>query len=366
MVATETDPFDIFSPYARGNHELYQHMRVADPVHAAIHPDTGNTYWFLTRYDHCQSFLKDPRFGRDVSINHDFLNRNMLNLDGVDHARLKALVHKAFVPSRINSLRTSIQAIADRLLDVFDLEVTDGEDFNLTEQYIEKLPLLSLIELFGMPSADYDQLKRWLDNLLRPDVVQIHETIAEFSAYLLKQIDLRRNNPTKDLLTTLIFADSKGDQLDQQELLSTIFLLFTAGHETMLGFISNSIVSLFEHPDQMRLLVDNLDNHLVVQTAIEEMLRYNGPSYITLPSWALEDVEIGGKLIRRGDVVYAVLDAANRDPAYFAHPHTFDLLRYPNKHIAFSNGIHHCLGAPLARLGGEIAITTLFRRIPNL
>ena len=145
-----------------------------------------------------------------------------------------------------------------------------------------------------------------------------------------------------------------------------IYLLITAGYETMVSFISNGIMSLFEHPEQMHLLRENVDNTAILKSAIEEMLRYNGPAHMTLASWAFEDVEIRGKVIHQGDIVHAVLLAANRDPLVFDNPHKFDILRHPNKHIAFSYGIHHCLGAALARLEGEIAIATLLRRMPNL
>jgi cytochrome P450 len=145
-----------------------------------------------------------------------------------------------------------------------------------------------------------------------------------------------------------------------------VFLLLTAGYETMVNFISSGIVALLENPDQMQLLRDNLDNPAMMQSTIEEILRYNGPSYMTLPTWAFEDVMIDGKTIQQGDIVHAVLHAANRDPAVFEHPDTFWISRAPNKHIAFTNGIHHCLGAPLARLEGEIAIMTLLRWMPGL
>lgn len=380
MVATKTDPFDMFSSEAQRNHVLYKRMRLADPVHAAIHPQTGHTFWFLMRYDHCRDFLRDTRFGRDASQHsaddapadqttiaiYNLLNRNMLNLDGHEHARLKGLGHQAFSPTRVSDLRVRIQAIADRLLDAFDTDVADGDEFDLTAHYIEVLPLIALIEMFGLSLADYQQLRAWTISLLLASEKPDHETIRAFSTYLREQIDMRRGelHPPEGLLTTLIFAEQGGDTLSPPELLAMIFLLFTAGHETMVSFISNSIMSLMDHPIQMQLLTNNLDDRSIVKTAIEEMLRYNGPSYMTLPSWALEDIEIGGKVIRQGDVVHAVLHAANRDPEVFENPDNFDILRHPNKHLAFSNGIHHCLGAPLARLGGEIAITTLLRRIP--
>lgn len=383
MSASKTNPFDIFSPQAQGNHQLYARMRSDDPVHRAVNPQTGHTFWFLTRYDDCVRFMKDKRFGKEFRARlpadlletwsptetHDIINRHMLNLDEPDHARLKSLVHKAFTPAIVNHLRPRLQAIAENLLDAVDNDVADGDEFDLVERYAGVLPLLSIAEMLGIPSADYRQFSAWTKTmLLVSDEEAAHAAIIEFSMYLHQQIDLRRENPgpAKDLLTALIFAEDAGDRLTRQELLAMVFLLLAAGHETMVNFISNGVLSLLENPDQMRLLQQSLDNPAVVKSAVEEMLRYNGPSDTTLPSWAFEDVEIGGKNIQQGDVVHAVLHAANRDPAVFEHPNQFDILRHPNNHVAFSQGIHHCLGAPLARLEGEIAITTLLRWMPDL
>ena len=374
--------FDIFSPEARGNHALYERMRSDDPVHRALDPQTGQPVWFLTRYDDCVSFMKDKRFSKEsrflqpanplenrtATDTHDVINRHMLNLDGVDHARLKALVHKAFTPNRVDNLRPRLQAIADSLLEAIDHDVAEGDAFDLTERYAEVFPLRAIMEMLGLPSADYEQFRTWTKTmLLSPDEQVVHTAIIEFSMYLHGQIDQRRAHPASsdDLLTGLIFAEDAGQKLNRQELLAMVFLLFAAGYETVANFISNGLLSLLENPEQSQMLRDNLDDPLIVNSAIEEMLRYRGPSYMTLPSWALVEVELGGKLIRKGDKVHAVLHAANRDPAVFNQPDTFDILRHPNRHIAFSQGIHHCLGAPLARLEGDIAISTLLRWIPT-
>ncbi len=383
MVASKTDPYNIFSPLVQRNHIVYEKMRIEDPVHSAIHPHTGQTYWFLTRYDDCLSFLKDKRFGKeihhhlptahfsDISLVDDrdaVINQHMLNLDEPAHTRLKSLVHLAFAPNRINNLRPRLQAIADRLFDVIDREVAGGEEFDLTQRYIVQLPLLSIAEMLGIPLEDYPALHLWTQDMLLSDQEMVHRALADFSSYLTTQIDLRRKKPDPgdDVLSGLIFAEDAGDTLSRQELLAMVFLLITAGYETMVNFISNGIMTLFENPEQMRLLQENINNPVVMKSAIEEMLRYDGPSHMTLPTWAYEDVEINGKVIHQGDVVHAVLHAANRDPLVFENPDTFDILRHPNKHIAFSYGIHHCLGAALARLEGEIAIATLLRRMPNL
>lgn len=376
MGVSAANPFDIFAAEARGNHALYARMRTDDPVHRAIDPQTGRPIWFLTRYDDCVSFLRDKRFSKashsrmptDLPETHEIINRHMLNLDEPDHTRLKALVHKAFTPTRVLSLRPRLQAIADGLLEAVDRTVADGDEFDLSELYAEVFPLMSIMEMLGIPSADYSQFHIWTGTmLLSSDEEIVHAAIIEFSMYLHQQIDIRRahSTSTDDLLSGLIFAEDAGERLTRQELLAMVFLLFAAGYETVANFISNGVLSLAENPDQLRMLRENLDNPLIVQSAIEEMLRYRGPSYMTLPSWALEDVELGGRVIQQGDIVHAVLHAANRDPAVFDQPNTFNILRHPNRHIAFSQGIHHCLGAPLARLEGEIAITTLLRWMPN-
>lgn len=382
MVATQTNPYNIFSLQAQRNHSLYEQMRHEAPVHAAIHPETGQTFWFLTRYDDCLDFLKDKRFGKEyrkslpTSISdrwggtdsEDIINRHMLNLDDPTHARLKSLVHLAFMPQNINNLRPQLQFIADSLFDAIDIDIMDSEEFDLTDRYISKFPLMAIAAMLGIPVNDFEVLFAWTQNMLLTNEDIVHASIAEFSNYLHQQIELRQAHPTSfdDILSSLILFEDAGDRLSRQELLAMVFLMITAGYETMVNFISNGIICLFENPDQMQLLQNNLHNPNILKSAIEEILRYNGPSHMTLASWAFEDVSIRGKVIHQGDIVHAVLSAANRDPLIFEEPHKFDILRQPNKHIAFSYGIHHCLGAALARLEGEIAIATLLRRIPNL
>ncbi|MEQ8678062.1 MAG: cytochrome P450 [Aggregatilineales bacterium] len=382
MTATRTDPYDIFSLQAQRNPALYDRMRSEDPVHAAIHPHTGQVFWFLTRYDDCLSFLKDKRFGKEFrkqqpahdatkwieSDTEDIINQHMLNLDDPAHARLKSIVQLVFTPARINNLRPHLQAIADQLFDAIDLDVAEGDEYNLTETYINQFPLLAIATILGVPAEDYPNLYLWTQQMLLSDEEIVHQTITQFSDYLNQQIDLRRTNASNfdDLLSDLIFSEGIKDQLSRPELLAMVFLLITAGYETMVNFTSNSIMSLFDNRDQLRLLQENAGDSAMLKTAIEEMLRFNGPSHRTLPSWAFEDVEIRGKVIHRGDIVHAVLFAANRDPLIFDDPHTFNIQRQPNKHIGFSYGIHHCLGAMLARLEGEIVIATLLRRVPDL
>lgn len=381
MTASKTDPYDIFSAQSQQNFRLYERMRNEDPVHAARHPQTGQIVWFLTRYDDCVNFLKDKRFGKEfrrrlplhpatrwiTEDTEDIINQHMLNLDDPAHARLKSLVQLTFTPARIDNLRPRLQRLADDLFDVIDVEVVEGSELNLSERYISQFPLLAIAELLGIPQEEYPSLYVWAQAMLLSDQKTVRQAISEFSDYLHRQISIRRKmGASGDLLSGLIFAEDNGDKLSQPELLAMVVLLVTAGYETIVSFLANSILTLFENRDQLCLLQKNIDNPVILKTAIEEMLRYNGPSHMTLPSWAFEEVGIRNRVIQKGDIVHAVLFAANRDPIVFDNPNKFDILRQPNKHIAFSYGIHHCLGAALARLEGEIAIGTLLKRIPNL
>jgi cytochrome P450 len=248
MPVSKTNPFDIFSPEAHGNHQLYERMRSDDPVHRAVNPHTGHTFWFLTRYHDCVSFMKDKRFGKEFRARlpadlldawaptdtYDIINRHMLNLDEPDHTRLKSLVHRAFTPAIVNNLRPRLQSIAENLLDAVDNEVADGDEFDLIERYAGVLPLMAIAEMLGIPSADYAEFSGWIKTmLLLSDEETVHGAIIEFSMYLHHQIDFRRENPgpTNDLLTGLIFAEDAGDRLTRQELLAMVFLLLAAGHE---------------------------------------------------------------------------------------------------------------------------------------
>lgn len=371
------NPFDIFSQNAQANYPLYERMRREDPVHRAIHPYSGEVVWFLTGYADCSFFLKDKRFGKEyqkvfgrtgVMSNHAVINQHMLNLDEPDHGRLKGLVHKVFSPNRIQVMRGIIQRIADKLLQAIDESVYEGEEFDLASRYTALMPLLVLAEIIGIPSQDYEQFRAWAMALLLEESQGLEEAVIGLSMYLNQEIDQRHEYPdaNDDLLTALIFAEDAGQKLSRQEVVAMIFLLITAGHETMVNFLGNAVLILLDKTQQMQLLKDNLDDVLLIKSCVEELLRYRSPSYMSLPSWAFEDVAIGAKIIRRGDKVHAVLHAANHDPTVFKNPEIFDILREPNKHLAFSQGIHHCLGAPLARMEAEICLVSLLRWMPSL
>lgn len=376
MDTTANVTFDIWNPKTRSNPQaMYEQMRHEAPVYMSIGPMTGQHVWFFTRYDDAVAVLKDNRFGKefqklmspqDLAIyqeqdaQFDAVNRHMLNLDPPDHTRLRALVHKAFTPRIIENLRPRIQQIADDLLDA-----AEGQhEFDLLNTFGFPLPITVIAELLGVPAADRERFRTWTRVLLfSADQDEARVSALEFAMYMHEMIEERQKNPREDLISGLVAVEEAGDKLDRQELLSMIFLLLVAGHETTVNLIGNGTLALLQNRDQFELLHDN---PALIKTAIEEMLRYNGPVETPTPRWAMEDIEFDGQLIKKGDMVLPSLLGANRDPAHFADPNRFDIRREQNKHIAFGNGIHYCLGAPLARLEGEIAIRTLVNRLPTL
>ncbi len=372
--------YDIFSDDVRANPQpLYARMRAESPVHRYTgFMGADNPLWVLTRYEDCVQYLKDPRFGKQI---HDHLspeqanrywtqsdsddpwvaiNKHMLNLDPPDHTRLRTLVHKAFTPRMVENLRPRIHSIADELLE----EMGAHGSGDLIEQYAFPLPVTVIAEMLGIPPADRDQFRRWTKLLLfGGDPGEDFDALMEFGGYMNNMIHERRENPKEDIISALVQAEEDGDKLDHMELLSMLFLLLVAGHETTVNLIGNGTLALLQHPDQLTKLRQNPE---LIKSAVEEILRYNGPVDITTTRWTFEDVEIDGTVIPKGEAVWASLLAANRDPAHFEHADTFDITRDPNKHIAFGNGIHYCVGAPLARLEGTIAINALVQRLPDL
>jgi cytochrome P450 len=372
------DRYNIWAPENRANpHPLYAQMRCEAPVYRTTNPVSGEPVWVFTRYDDCVTLLKDQRFGKEIekhlnpgammpnggSDSDEFavINRNMLNVDPPDHTRLRGLVHKAFTPHIVETLRPRVQQIAMDLLD----KMRDCHEADLLAAYAFPLPITVMAELLGVPPADRDRFRVWAQVLLiSGDNAGLLEAVREFTVYIHALLDERRLNPRDDLISALLAVEETGDEIDRMELVSMVFLLLVAaGHETTANLIGNGTLALLEHPDQMRKL---RDDPALISPAIEEMLRYESSLERATMRWAFEDVEIDGQLIPQGDAVMPLLLAANRDPAQFPDPDRFDITRQPNRHIAFGSGIHHCLGAPLARLEGAIAIHALLKALPDL
>ena len=340
--------------------------------------DGTNKAWMVTRMEEAVQVLKDKRFTVDRSVIDpgdssrqraeqagnppDFLANSMISVDEPDHRRLRGLVSKAFTPKYISSLRPSIQHIADELLD----KVQHQGSMDLVQEYAYPLPINVISDMLGVPQKDREQIRAWSQAMVGGDRSNWQERVGKmraFSNYIVQLVAEKRHHPQNDLVSQLIQQEEEGDHLSEPELLSMVRLLIFAGHETTSNLISIGTLMLLDHPDQLEKLKADLS---LVPLTVEELLRINGPVLTPLPRFAVEDVELGGQHLRKGDFVLTVLASANHDETQFTHPDELDIARSLNRHIAFGQGIHICLGAPLARLEGDIAFTTLLRRMPNL
>jgi cytochrome P450 len=371
----DQDIYNIWSPSHRANPAaLYARMRAENPVYKTVGPVTGRHFWVVTRYDDAITALKDPRIGKEMSrLPKDVLesyppqdptfammNRNMLFTDPPDHTRLRGLVHKAFTPRMIENLRDRIQDIASELID----QMEGKDEGNLIEDFAFPLPIIVIAELLGIPPEERERFRAWTRALLfGPTQEDAMSAAMEFIMYFHGLFDERLNDPREDLISGLVQVEENGETLDREELMGMVFLLLVAGHETTVNLIGNGTLALLQHPDQLAKL--KADPGLI-RNAVEEMLRYNGPVEVATERFVMEPMELGGQQLKVGDLVFVSLIGANHDPDVFPNPHVFDITRDAHKHIAFGNGIHYCLGAPLARLEGTIAISTLLRRLPDL
>jgi cytochrome P450 len=288
----------------------------------------------------------------------------MLATDAPDHSRLRRLVSKTFTPRMIEGLRNRIQQITDDLLD----QVQGRGEMNLINDFAFLLPVTVICEMLGIPAEDRQQFRKWSNAILdQPGPFdtnrQAPPEVEEFTTYLRNLIATKSKHPDDRLVSQLVLVEEGGDKLSEDELISMMFLLIVAGHETTVNLIASGTLALLQHPEQMRLLQN--DPSLIVP-AIEELLRYTSPIIIGTARWAGNDIEWQGTLIPKGDMVLVSLMGANTDPGHFAAPADLDITREENEHLAFGKGVHFCLGAPLARLEGQIAISTLLRRLPNL
>jgi cytochrome P450 len=370
--------YDLYSQATKDNpYPVFAAMRQNDPVFCQPGINRNVMIWFLTRYEDVEAMLRDDtRFVRDESIlsprgpDHqpdpldELLNNHMLNKDGADHRRLRALAGRAFTPARIRALRPDVQELAEDLV----AAVRSRGQMDLIADYAFQLPTIVISELLGVPVDDRERFKDWsnafvapaLDEAARARAVQ---RLHEFVAYLRALFAARRQQPRDDLISALLQAEESGDQLSEGELYSTVVILIVAGHETTVNLIGNAMLALLRQPE----LADRLRrNPAQMEAAVEEFLRFDGPVERALVRWATEDIEMGGHAIKRGDLVIGILDAANRDPQHAANPDVLDLDRGPQRHLAFGHGAHYCLGAPLARLEGEIALNTLLQHLPEL
>jgi cytochrome P450 PksS len=291
----------------------------------------------------------------------------MLDLDDPDHGRLRALVSKAFTPRIIERLQGRIETLCEELLDDMERQRERKGGTDLVASYALPLPATVIAELLGVPAEDQDRFHRWSNRLVSVssgrDMLRALPAALSFVRYLRRLVEQRRADPEDDLITALIRAEEAGDRLSEDELLAMAFLLLVAGHETTVNLIASGTLALLEHPEQTERL--RRDPSLT-KTAVEELLRYTSPVELATERYARKYTEIRDTRIPRGELVLAVLGSANRDERHFENPDVLDLARDPNRHLAFGRGgVHHCLGAPLARMEGQIALNSLLRRFPG-
>jgi len=362
------DPDFVADPYP-----TYHRLRSEDPVH-----ESPLGFWVLTRYEDVVATLRDPRFAKEPMIaavaarlgfDAGAVGISMLDRDPPDHTRLRGLASKAFTPRVVERLRPRVQEIVDGLLD----RVERAGAMDLIEEFAYPIPVNVICEMLGVPVEDHEQFKGWsldlargLDSIMlgpESDVVKRSGKAREgLSNYIRQLIGERRSAPRGDLLSALIATEEAGDKLSEPELVAMSILLLVAGHETTVNLIGNGMLALLRHPDQLRQLRERPD---LIGSAVEELLRYDGPVQRTARTPS-EDVTIGNRTIPGGAIVMPFIGAADRDPAQFRDPDRLDITRTENRHIAFGLGIHFCLGAPLARIEGQIAISTLVKRMPKL
>jgi cytochrome P450 len=378
MVDATTDTIfeQVLSPQNRREpHPLYHELRSQRPQ--AYNPEGDE--WLLTRWSDCVEVLRDPKWssnpehrgdrrytGPQVEEFAEANVRTLLFLDPPDHTRLRRLVSKAFTPRRIEQLRDHVQTITLELL----AGAQPGEPFDVIPTLAYPLPVIVICELMGVPVGDRHQFEGWSSDATRLLDGDIDEETMQrgvlaamyFINYFNTLFDARRAEPQDDLVSDLLAAEESGDVLTEDELRSIVLLLFLAGHETTMNLIGNGLFALMQHRDQWDRLVADRS---LVGSAVEELLRYDGPVHVTTRI-ATDDLEVGGQLFTEGSQVVTLLAAANRDPERFPDPDRLDIGRTDNQHLTFSHGIHYCLGAALARLEGQVVFDTLASRFPSL
>jgi len=361
---------------------LLARLRQEEPVYWS----DGIGGWLLTRYDdilisfkQTTHYSNENRLGKAVEylpperrakfkpFEDHYATKGLLHSDPPDHTRLRALVTREFTVMIVEKMRPRIQEVVDGLLDAAE---KNGR-MDVVPDLAAALPVQVIAEILGVPPPDRYLIRKWTDHILRfqgvnkpseADLSRAQDALMEMRAYIKSMINERRRQPRGDLMGKFVAAESEGQRLSEAELINTCVTLFTAGHETTLSLISNTIYTLLANSDQYELLRHEPG---LLESAIEESLRYESP--VSRQSRLMKDnTELAGKKLKKGEIVFQMLNAANRDPAYFADPDKFDVQRKKNRHIAFGQGIHFCVGAALSRAESTIAVGTALKRFPNL
>jgi pimeloyl-[acyl-carrier protein] synthase len=364
------------SPAAREDpYPHYEAYRGAEPLMRA-----ADTIWFCLSHPEVAAMLRNPvlssnetRATTEIGINEQSVVRtqSLLFMDPPDHTRLRGLVSKAFTPRRVEGLRVTVETMCAGLVD--QIADTDSESFDIIERLAYPLPVQVICSLLGVPAADEAVFTGWsraLSRSIDPSVLRsaeddraIEEAELGLHGYLTELLAGRRTDPGDDLISDLLAVQDGSDRISPAEVVSLAMLLLVAGHETTVNLIGNGTLALLRNPDQLDRLLDSPD---LVPGAVEELLRYDSPVQIS-QRIVTEDMELSGRKVRTGDEIVLMLGAANRDPAVFAGAGTLDVTRADaHRHVAFGGGIHHCLGAALARLEGQVAFATLLSRLGRL
>lgn len=376
------DPGMVADPYP-----ALARLRTEDPIHWRPTADGGGV-WILTGYAAIAALLRDPRLSSDwphsarmvqgiatapeplrttLAALTRFDALQMLNTDPPAHTRLRALAAKVFTPRLVARMRGQIQRLVDDLLD----GVQGAGTMDVIRDVAERMPVAVIVALLGLPAADIPLFRRWgmvfaayTDAPRDPAAIAGRQTsIGELQRYVHEASTWRRAHPDDGLLSAFVHVAEGGDTLSEEEIAAMIDLLIFAGHETTINLIGNGMDALLRHPEQ-RALLDR--QPALIESAVEEVLRYESPVQRTPGRVATEEIPLDGKRILAGQSLSFLLGAANRDPAQFARPDELDIARAPNRHLAFGLGPHFCLGAALARLEGQVAIGTMLRRFPAM
>jgi len=361
-------PFDPWTATADGErHRAYAALAARGPVHRVQLPG-GPMAWLVTSRDAARAALTHPGLSKGGPARAPYagelppgiaaaINHHMLAMDPPDHTRLRKLVSAAFTRRRTEALAPGIQQLADDLLD----RLAEQDEADLITAVAYPLPIAVICRLLGVPDGDHHLFREWTAPLVvGGDMAGVEAFTAAASAlvtYVRELLAEKRRRPADDLLSALVAVRDGGDQLSEDELTSMVYLLLLAGHETTVNLIGNGVLALLTHPDQLARLRAEPER---LPAAVEELLRFDGPLQSAIPAIATEPVELAGVPIPEGANVVVGLLAANRDPD------RFDITREPPGHLAFGHGVHHCLGAPLARLEGRIALGSLIARFPDL
>jgi hypothetical protein len=380
--ATRIEEHIVSPEFMADPYPLLHRLRKEDPVYWS--DAIGG--WLLTSYDDILASFKDTahfsnenRLGKAVAylasekradfkpfIEH-WATKSLLHSDPPDHTRMRAVVTGEFTAKVVERMKPGIKETVDGLIDA----VLARGRMDVVSELASPLPVNIISRILGVPRADRHFFRKWADALLsfqgvnkpgEEDLLRAQESIVEMRPYIRQMIEDRRRQPQDDLLSKFAAAEAEGGRISEPELISTCGTLFVAGHETTIALISNTIYTLLSHPDQLELLRRNPD---LLASTIEESLRYESP-IPRQPRVMKGDAELRGRKLKQGDVVFQMLNAANRDAAWFPDPDKFDIRRENNRHMAFGNGIHFCVGATLARAEAFIAVGAAIKRLPNL